>query len=178
MACTNSSQAESTRMMRSTTLVTSLASWSSRTFVSHVEVTLHIPIFSSRSSSRLDKTFGGSEVTHRWSFGLGATRIIKARPYNIHIPRKLLTTSVVQERYHLDYNYEDKDPESWLKSSFPARYLYEYLLPKIVQEEHPGIAYHPTSPWGDGKDTSDPTVGDIHQWNSKFFMTSTRHRYA
>ncbi|KAF9874650.1 glycosyl hydrolase family 2 [Colletotrichum karsti] len=72
----------------------------------------------------------------------------------------------VQERYKLDYRYdEDKDPESWLKSSFPARYIYEHLLPKIVQEESPHTVYHPSSPWGDGKPTADPTVGDIHQWN-------------
>ncbi|KAI0384778.1 glycoside hydrolase family 2 protein [Hypomontagnella monticulosa] len=72
----------------------------------------------------------------------------------------------VQERYHLDYDYEgDKDPQSWLKSSFPARYTYEYLLPKIVKEEDPFMIYHPSSPWGDGKHTTDNTVGDIHQWN-------------
>ncbi|RYP09821.1 hypothetical protein DL764_001075 [Monosporascus ibericus] len=71
----------------------------------------------------------------------------------------------VQERYQLDYNYEDKDPQSWLRSSFPARYTYEYLLPKIVKEEDPFALYHATSPWGDGKPTADPTVGDIHQWN-------------
>ena len=41
----------------------------------------------------------------------------------------------VQERYKLEYNYEDKDPQSWLKSTFPARYTYEYLLPKILSEE-------------------------------------------
>lgn len=71
----------------------------------------------------------------------------------------------VQERYKLDYDFEDKNPESWLKSSFPARYFYEYLLPKVVKEEAFNAAYHPTSPWGDGLDTADPTVGDIHQWN-------------
>lgn len=73
----------------------------------------------------------------------------------------------VQERYKLEYNYDDKDPESWLKTDFPARYYYEYLFPKLVAEEHKGAVYHPTSPWGDGKRTDDPTVGDIHQWNSK-----------
>lgn len=26
------------------------------------------------------------------------------------------------------------------------------------------VYYHPGSPWG-GKTSSDPTVGDIHQWN-------------
>ncbi|KAK1623047.1 family 2 glycosyl hydrolase [Colletotrichum phormii] len=72
----------------------------------------------------------------------------------------------VQERYQLEYRFEeDKDPESWLRSGFPARYLYEYLLPKIVEEESPWAVYHPSSPWGDGKPTADATVGDIHQWN-------------
>jgi beta-mannosidase len=73
----------------------------------------------------------------------------------------------VQERYDLEYVYEDKDPDSWLKSNFPARYYYEYLLPKMVAEEHKDAVYHPTSPWGDGKRTDNPTVGDIHQWNSE-----------
>ncbi|KAI1501848.1 family 2 glycosyl hydrolase [Biscogniauxia marginata] len=71
----------------------------------------------------------------------------------------------VQERYKLEYDYTDKDPKSWLKSTFPARYTYEYLLPRIVKEEDPFKIYHPSSPWGDGKHTADPTVGDIHQWN-------------
>ena len=81
----------------------------------------------------------------------------------------------IQERYKLDYNYDtDKDPESWLKSSFPARYIYEHFLPKIVSEEDPTTIYHPSSPWGDGKPTADPTVGDIHQWN---IWHGTMNRY-
>ncbi|OTA03211.1 GH2 beta-mannosidase [Trichoderma parareesei] len=71
----------------------------------------------------------------------------------------------VQERYKLDYDFENKNPDSWLKSSFPARYIYEHFLPKLIEEEDPGKIYHPSSPWGDGKPTADPTVGDIHQWN-------------
>lgn len=31
----------------------------------------------------------------------------------------------VQEQYKLTYNYEDKDPENWLETDFPARYIYE-----------------------------------------------------
>jgi beta-mannosidase len=31
----------------------------------------------------------------------------------------------VQESYGLTYDYEDKDAESWLKTDFPARYIYE-----------------------------------------------------
>ncbi|KAJ5698069.1 Beta-mannosidase B [Penicillium macrosclerotiorum] len=71
----------------------------------------------------------------------------------------------VQESEGLTYNFEDKDPESWLKTDFPARYIYEKLLPEVVSEHSPSTFYHPGSPWGDGKISSDPTVGDMHQWN-------------
>lgn len=71
----------------------------------------------------------------------------------------------VQEARGLEYNYEDKDPENWLKTNFPARYIYEKILPEAVQKYSPAVTYHPGSPWGDGKKTSDPTVGDLHQWN-------------
>ncbi|GAM90819.1 hypothetical protein ANO11243_088640 [Dothideomycetidae sp. 11243] len=71
----------------------------------------------------------------------------------------------VQEQFKLTYDYEDKNPANWLKTNFPARYIYEKLLPDIVSEHAPNVAYHPGSPWGDGKPSSDPTVGDLHQWN-------------
>lgn len=72
----------------------------------------------------------------------------------------------VQERYKLDYNPDDKDPQSWLKSSFPARYIYERLLPEALEEEHPGMIYLPSSPWsGNGESVKDRTVGDAHEWN-------------
>lgn len=70
-----------------------------------------------------------------------------------------------QESENLTYNYEDKDPENWLKTDFPARYIYEKILPDVCAELIPGVFYHPGSPWGAGRDTHDPTVGDIHQWN-------------
>lgn len=77
----------------------------------------------------------------------------------------------IQQTYNLTYDYDnDKNPESWLKYSFPARYIYEYLLPKVVEEECPGLPYHPSSPWGGGKHTTDPTIGDIHQWDGKLFL--------
>jgi beta-mannosidase len=31
----------------------------------------------------------------------------------------------VQEQCGLTYNYDDKDPQNWLKTDFPARYIYE-----------------------------------------------------
>ncbi|SMR45932.1 unnamed protein product [Zymoseptoria tritici ST99CH_1E4] len=71
----------------------------------------------------------------------------------------------VQEQCGLTYDYEDKDPQSWLKTDFPARYIYEKLLPDVVAAHTPHVPYHPGSPWGDGKPTTDTTVGDMHQWN-------------
>lgn len=74
----------------------------------------------------------------------------------------------IVERYGLDYDVTDKDPQAWLKTNFPARYIYEHLLPEIVKTESPDVPYHPSSPFGNGKSsvlTVDPTIGDVHQWN-------------
>lgn len=74
----------------------------------------------------------------------------------------------IVERYGLEYNLDDKDPQSWLKTNFPARYIYEHLLPTVVSEESPETPYHPSSPFGNGKSTVlkvDSTIGDVHQWN-------------
>jgi hypothetical protein len=84
----------------------------------------------------------------------------------------------VQESEGLTYNYEDKDPESWLKTNFPARFIYEKLLPEVVAEYCPTTFYHPGSPWGDGKKSSDPTVGDMHQWNGKYYLTITCYPFS
>ncbi|KAK0631588.1 glycoside hydrolase family 2 protein [Immersiella caudata] len=70
-----------------------------------------------------------------------------------------------QESEGLTYNYEDKNPDNWLKTDFPARYIYEKLLSDVCADLIPNTFYHPGSPWGAGRDTHDPTVGDIHQWN-------------
>lgn len=35
----------------------------------------------------------------------------------------------VQESFGLTYDYKDKDPENWLKTDFPARYIYEKASP-------------------------------------------------
>ena len=69
-----------------------------------------------------------------------------------------------QESEKLDYDRNDHDTEKWLKSSFPARYIYEKVLVDVTKELTPNTYYHFGSPWG-GSDTRDPTVGDIHQWN-------------
>lgn len=68
------------------------------------------------------------------------------------------------EQESLNYDPKDNTPDNWLMTNFPARYIYEKLLPDVCKDLIPDTYYHPASPWG-GKDTTDPTVGDIHQWN-------------
>lgn len=84
----------------------------------------------------------------------------------------------VQEQSGLTYNYEDKNRDNWLKTDFPARYIYEEILPTAVRQESPDVYYHPGSPWGDGKPTPDPTVGDMHQWNGEFDANFSRSSYV
>lgn len=69
-----------------------------------------------------------------------------------------------QEQEGLTYEFENKDSESWLQTDFPARYIYEKILADACEKLIPDTYYHYGSPWG-GKDTTDPTVGDMHQWN-------------
>lgn len=78
-----------------------------------------------------------------------------------------------RESENLDYDPSNHDSESWLKTSFPARYIYEKLLVDVTQDIVPGTYYHFGSPFG-GSSTRDPTVGDIHQWN---VWHGTQERY-
>lgn len=69
-----------------------------------------------------------------------------------------------REAENLEYDPNDQDPENWLTTTFPARYIYEKILLDVTRELVPGTYYHFGSPYG-GTDTTDPHVGDIHQWN-------------
>lgn len=71
-----------------------------------------------------------------------------------------------QETEHLQYDPKDLNPNNWLKTDFPARYIYEKVLANVTKELIPNTYYQFGSPFG-GKSTSDPTRGDIHQWNGK-----------
>jgi beta-mannosidase len=62
------------------------------------------------------------------------------------------------------YNPADVDPEHWLKSNWPARIIYDQILPEICAKLVPNTPYHPGSPWG-GRPSNDPTVGDTHAWD-------------
>jgi len=68
------------------------------------------------------------------------------------------------EAESLDYDPHNHDPESWLRSTFPARYIYEKILAEATSSLVPDTYYHFGSPYG-GKTSADSTVGDIHQWN-------------
>ena len=59
-----------------------------------------------------------------------------------------------------DIDEEGKDP-------LPARLIYERILPDIVYAlTDPVVPSWPGSPYGgEGWDTADETVGDVHQWN-------------
>ena len=69
-----------------------------------------------------------------------------------------------REEQKLTYDPDNKDEESWLETNFPARYIYEKILADACKELIPDTYYHFGSPWS-GKNTTDPTVGDLHQWN-------------
>ncbi|KAG8705027.1 hypothetical protein FRC08_001891 [Ceratobasidium sp. 394] len=72
----------------------------------------------------------------------------------------------VAESLKLDLDYNaDPTKVDFRKTNFPARYIYEVILPEIVNRLS-DTHYHRASPYsGYGKPTTDRTYGDIHQWN-------------
>jgi hypothetical protein len=65
-----------------------------------------------------------------------------------------------QLKLELDYSDEKSD---FRKTNFPARHIYERVLPVVVKE-FSDIHYHRASPYsGEGQPTTDPTLGDLHQ---------------
>lgn len=41
----------------------------------------------------------------------------------------------VQEQYGLTYDYADKNPDNWLKTDFPTRYIYEKVLTSSLRHD-------------------------------------------
>ncbi|KAH8151882.1 uncharacterized protein LAJ45_03875 [Morchella importuna] len=91
-----------------------------------------------------------------------------------------------------ELGYDAKQPEGeWRNSSFPSRWLYEKIFPNIIRDvcngntgaeigqagiDGTGVVYWPGSPWG-GEDSTDRTVGDIHQWNIWGGLQAPYQRY-
>ncbi|KAF8974313.1 beta-mannosidase [Flammula alnicola] len=70
----------------------------------------------------------------------------------------------IAESLGLELDYSDETSD-YRKTNFPARFIYERVLPSVV-EEHSNVFYHRASPYsGQGKPTTDRTLGDLHQWN-------------
>lgn len=64
-------------------------------------------------------------------------------------------------KWELDYSDEDGP---WDKTNFPARRIYEKVLPAIHERLGTDVPYRRSSPYG-GKTANDLTVGDTHIWN-------------
>jgi hypothetical protein len=83
----------------------------------------------------------------------------------------------VAESLKLELDYSDETSD-FRKTNFPARHIYERTLPEIVGK-HSNIFYHRASPYsGQGKPTTDRTLGDIHQCMFYYhvFMFSFLHQ--
>ncbi|CZR61080.1 related to beta-mannosidase [Phialocephala subalpina] len=63
------------------------------------------------------------------------------------------------------WEYDPKDQEGpWDKTNFPARKIYERLLPDVCERLAGDVPYWRSSPYG-GKTSNDVTVGDTHIWD-------------
>lgn len=60
---------------------------------------------------------------------------------------------------------DEKGP--WDQTDFPAREIYERLLPRVVEELGGDVPYWRSSPYG-GSFSNDTTVGDTHIWDGEF----------
>ncbi|KAJ7498968.1 glycoside hydrolase family 2 protein [Mycena latifolia] len=80
-----------------------------------------------------------------------------------HHPSVVIFDYQIAESLNLELDYSDEKSD-YLKTNFPARHIYEHLLPAVVQELS-DIFYHRGSPYsGQGKLTTDQAYGDLHQW--------------
>ncbi|CAM1502643.1 Fc.00g074190.m01.CDS01 [Cosmosporella sp. VM-42] len=69
---------------------------------------------------------------------------------------------MLAERWGWELDMKDeKGP--WDKTDFPARQIYERLLPRLVQKLGGDVPYWRSSPYG-GSFSNDTTVGDTHIW--------------
>ncbi|TFY68978.1 hypothetical protein EVJ58_g699 [Rhodofomes roseus] len=85
------------------------------------------------------------------------------------IPAHSFLTELTPERYRAWLALlKDGNQNMWGGiSELPARRIYEQVLPEVVERlTNPPIPYHRGSPYGgEGWDTTDPTIGDVHQWD-------------
>lgn len=82
---------------------------------------------------------------------------------------QLLADYQLAESCKLDLDYSDESSD-FRKTTFPGRYIYERLLPSVV-ERFSDVYYHRSSPYsGFGKVTTDRNYGDLHQCKFKLIV--------
>lgn len=67
--------------------------------------------------------------------------------------------------------------EKWAQSTFPARAIYERILPDIVKQHSPNAIYWSGSPFGGVDNNTDRTAGDAHIWDVSGGMLLPYQRY-
>lgn len=67
--------------------------------------------------------------------------------------------------------------DKWAESTFPARIIYERILPDLIKEHSPRAIYWPGSPFGGVDNNTDRTVGDAHIWDVSGGMLLPYQRY-
>jgi beta-mannosidase len=70
---------------------------------------------------------------------------------------------MLAERWGWEYDPEDQEGP-WDQTNFPARKIYERVLPEICERLAGDVPYWRSSPYG-GKTSNDLTVGDTHIWD-------------
>lgn len=69
------------------------------------------------------------------------------------------------------WTWDSSDEGPWDNTNFPARLIYEKLLPDIIERLGRDVPYVRGSPYGGEKNANDPTIGDIHIWEGKLFIS-------
>ncbi|PVH86087.1 glycoside hydrolase family 2 protein [Cadophora sp. DSE1049] len=69
---------------------------------------------------------------------------------------------MLAERWGWEYDIDDQGP--WDNTNFPARIIYERVLPEICERLAGDVPYWRSSPYG-GQTSNDVTVGDTHIWD-------------
>lgn len=78
---------------------------------------------------------------------------------------------LLAERFGWDLDMSDEEGP-WNETNFPAREIYERLLPRLVESLGGDVPYWPSSPYG-GSFSNDTTVGDTHICDGELFLVSS-----
>jgi beta-mannosidase len=73
---------------------------------------------------------------------------------------------MLAERWGWEYDVNDQEGP-WDHTNFPARKIYERVLPEICERLAGDVPYWRSSPYG-GKTSNDLTIGDTHIWDGSY----------